>query len=85
MVSSANSSHKAFMNKGQVVYVERKKEAGPNTEPCGIPYFTGRKIGFNCIYTNKLFFDLTKMKKLSAGCHWIIHKELISSKVDHDQ
>ena len=60
--------------------MEREKRSGPNTEPCGIPYFTGRKSD-----ANKLFSICNKIiKKLSAWCHWIIHKELISAKVDHD-
>ena len=41
-MSSANSSHKAFMNKGKS-FMQREKRSGPNTEPCGIPYFMGRK------------------------------------------
>ena len=40
VVSSANSSHKAFMNKGKS-FMLREKRSGPNT--CGILYFTGRK------------------------------------------
>ena len=83
MVSSANSSHKAFMNKGES-FLEREKRSGPNTEPCGTPYFTGRKSDLIVFrQTNCPRFD-RKMKKLSAVCSWIIHKELISAKVDYD-
>ena len=76
--------HKAFMKKGKS-FIQREKRSGPNTEPCGIPYFTGRKSILIVFIQTKLFVDLTEMKKLSAGCHWIIHTELISSKVDHNQ
>ena len=41
-LSSANSSHRARMNKGtSCMYRENKSE--PNTGPCGTPYFKGSK------------------------------------------
>ena len=43
-VSSANSSHRAGMNKGKS-FMYRENKSGPNTEPCGTPYFKGSKVG----------------------------------------
>ena len=83
-MSSANRSHRAFINKGISRLCKENREAGLKLNLEIYLFFYGKEIGFNCLYRQAVL-DLTKMKKLSAGCHWIIHKELISAKVYHDQ
>ena len=53
------------MNKGKS-FMQREKRSGPNTEPCGIPYFMGRKSDLIvCVYKQTVL-DLKEIKKLSA-------------------
>ena len=82
-MSSANSSHKAFMNIGKL-FVQREKKSGLTLNLVEYRILREENRIYLCLYKQAVL-DLTKMKKLSAGCHWIIHRELICSKTDHDQ
>ena len=49
VVSSANSSQRAFKNKGRSFFVERTQKRALTLTLCGTPYFKGTKTGFNCV------------------------------------
>ena len=65
---SANSLHRAQMNKGKS-FMYRENKSGSHTEPCGTPYFKGSKSDLELFMQTSCYrFDRNEETNLRVSC-----------------